>query len=84
MINKFEHVGGGAGDSHTGGWGIPVQWGPSWSTLNMSWGGGKGWSLYGEVKCIMGNGRIEPPPHTVVRQNDRVDWKHYLCHSIGG
>ena len=32
--------------------GGPVQWG----------GGAGGWSRYGEVQCIMGNGRMGPPP----------------------
>ena len=43
--------------------GVPVQSGPSWTSLNMPRG-----SLYGEVQCIMGNDHMGPP---VDRQTHR-------------
>ena len=48
IMNKFEHERG------------PVQWGPSWTSSNMSgWGGGG--SLHSEVQWFMGNAHMGPP-----------------------
>ena len=72
-------------------WGGAVQSGPSWTSLNMSVGGGKGemgqnpvqkrgWALYreGEGHCM-----VQPPG-----QNDwvidRHNWRHSLRHSVDG
>ena len=52
-----------------------VQWGSSWTILNMS---GEG-SLYGEVQCIIGDGHMGPPrAHT----DWHTDWKRYMAKTI--
>ena len=90
IMNKFEYV------EEVGvlgvGWdlGVPVQWGPSKTSLNISEGsmyskvpshvwGSMGGSPYGEVQCIAGNGHMwSPPSKPVDRMTDWHDWKYYL------
>ena len=67
--------------------GLPVQGSQDQDSVNgagsrscMREEAGPVWrSLYGEVQCIMDNGRMETPPATPVnRKTDRHQRKHYL------
>ena len=104
ILNKYECVGGGGGSctlrstlnkfKHVF-WGRPVQWSPSWTSLNMSWGPvrwgpswtslnmGRGWALYREESLGQGPVHGGKLGLGTTFRTDRHDWKIRLHNHYG-
>ena len=84
IVNKFEHVWqeGVQVEQVNISRGVPVWWGPSWTSLNMS--GGESQDQYGGQGPVQKGAKAGPwvlgplAPSQFSEQTDRHYWKHYL------